>query len=146
MRKSRPPDGQRLGVERRRSEVRPPHDLAHDCEELLLERPDREVLPVGAGVDVVARVATVQEHPLPLRDDARGEVLAEMDGQKSESAVGHGHVDVLALAGASGAEESRQQTDHPEQGSTPEVGDLDAGNPREALVGARDERMPARPM
>ena len=47
------PDGERLRIELRRDEIRPGDSRAQSLEELGLERADRQVLPVGAGVDVV---------------------------------------------------------------------------------------------
>ena len=142
------PDGQRLGVEARSttSSGRPTISQT-TAKNFCSSAPTVRWLPVGAGVDVVARVAAVQEHALPLGHDARGEVVAEVHREEGEGAVGHGHVDVLALAGARGAEEGREQADHPEQRSAAEIGDLDAGDRRAAVV-VRPviERRPARPM
>ena len=129
-----------LGLE----EVLAADALAQLAPERRLERTDRDVAAVRALVQRVARVAAVEEFALDAGGRPSAKKAPRYHRLQRERAVGHGDVDVVALARPLRAHERGQQPGDAQQRATREVGDLHARNRRMVLHarGAQQARAP----
>ncbi len=87
---------------RRRSARRPTAEAPGPTQvgpEPRLDRRHRQPPAVGRAVDVVARVAAGEQPVAGAGNDARGQVLVDLQRHERQHPVGHGHVEVGALPG-----------------------------------------------
>ena len=114
-----------------RHQVGSAQDVAHAGPELRLERTDREVATVGAGVQAVAGQRPGQRASTGSRRDAGRPGGRRMDRRPGQRRVVHGHLDVRATTADLRPVQRREQTDA-EQRRAGQVGDLHTGQARRA--------------